>query len=72
MAMAHAMERERFGDEMGNRRRTTFAVSVPRPKPAASDRERHAGLVAAYTDALDAAWGIGHTHFVEPHFGRPY
>ena len=43
-----------------------FAVNVPRPKPAASDRERHAGLVAAYTDALDAAWGIGHTHFVEP------
>lgn len=43
-----------------------FAVNVPRPKPAASDRERRAGLVAAYTDALDAAWGIGHTHFVEP------
>jgi hypothetical protein len=46
-----------------------FAVNVPRPKPAASDRERHAGLVAAYTDALDAAWGIGHTHFVEPQPG---
>lgn len=42
-----------------------FAVSVPRPRAAASERERHAGLVAAYTSALDAAWGIGVTHFVD-------
>lgn len=42
-----------------------FAVSVPRPNAAASDREKHAGLVAAYTSALDAAWGIGVTHFVD-------
>ena len=42
-----------------------FAVSVPRPNAAASEREKHAGLVAAYTSALDAAWGIGVTHFVD-------
>ena len=48
-----------------------FAVTVPCPAAAASARERHAGLVAAYTSALDAAWGIGATHFVdtdEPRF----
>ena len=41
-----------------------FAVAVPRPSPAAPGGERHAGLVAAYTSALDAAWGIGATHSV--------